>query len=47
MNITSDKPYMIFVKEHNGKKYYKVGLSKKSKTEHMKTDMSTFNLNKE
>lgn len=29
MNITSDKPYMIFVKEHNGKKYYKVGLSKK------------------
>lgn len=29
MNIQSDKPYMIFEKEYNGKKYYKVGLSRK------------------
>ena len=29
MNIQSEKPYMIFVKEYNSKKYYKVGLSKK------------------
>lgn len=29
MNITSDKPYMIFVKDYEGKKYYKVGLSRK------------------
>lgn len=29
MNIQSEKPYMIFVKEYNGKKYYKVGLSRK------------------
>lgn len=31
MNIQSDKPYMIFEKEYNGKKYYKIGLSKKLK----------------
>lgn len=29
MNIQSDKPYMIFEKEYNGKKYYKIGLSRK------------------
>ncbi len=29
MNIQSDKPYMIFQKEYNGKKYYKLGLSRK------------------
>ena len=29
MNIQTDKPQMIFVKEYNGKKYYKVGLSRK------------------
>lgn len=29
MNIQSDKSYMIFEKEYNGKKYYKVGLSRK------------------
>lgn len=29
MNLSSEKPYMIFVKEYQGKKYYKVGLSKK------------------
>ena len=31
MNIQSDKPYMIFEKEYNGKKYYKIGLSRKLK----------------
>lgn len=31
MNIQSDKLYMIFEKEYNGKKYYKIGLSKKLK----------------
>ena len=29
MNINSDKPLMIFVKDYEGKKYYKVGLSRK------------------
>ena len=29
MNIQTNKPLMIFVKEHNGEKYYKVGLSRK------------------
>lgn len=29
MNVQTDKPCMIFVKEYNGKKYYKVGLSRK------------------
>ena len=29
MNIQSDKPYMIFQKDYNGKKYYKLGLSRK------------------
>ena len=29
MNIQDDKPRMIFVKEHDGRKYYKVGVSKK------------------
>lgn len=29
MNVQTDKPCMIFVKEYNSKKYYKVGLSKK------------------
>lgn len=29
MNIQSDKTYMIFEKEYNGKKYYKIGLSRK------------------
>ena len=29
MNLQSDKPQMIFAKEYQGKKYYKVGLSKK------------------
>ncbi len=31
MNIQSDKPYMIFEKEYNGRKYYKIGLSRKLK----------------
>ena len=31
MNITSDKPYMVFAKEYQGKTYYKVGISKKDK----------------
>lgn len=30
MNISDNKPYMIFVKEYQGKKFYKVGLSKKN-----------------
>lgn len=29
MNIQDDKPRMIFAKEHDGRKYYKVGISKK------------------
>ena len=29
MNISSDKPYMVFAKEYNGKPYYKIGLSRK------------------
>ena len=29
MNITSDKPYMVFVKEYEGKNYYKISLSRK------------------
>lgn len=29
MNIQTDKPCMIFAREYNGKKYYKVGLSRK------------------
>ena len=29
MNVQTDKPCMIFVKEYNGKKYNKVGLSRK------------------
>ena len=28
MNIQDDKPRMIFVKEHDGRKYYKIGVSK-------------------
>ena len=31
MNIQSDKAYMIFEKEYDGKKYYKIGLSRKLK----------------
>ena len=29
MNIQDDKPRMIFAREHDGRKYYKVGVSKK------------------
>lgn len=29
MNVQTDKPCMIFAKVYNGKKYYKVGLSRK------------------
>ena len=29
MNISDNKPYTIYVKEYEGKKYYKVGLSRK------------------
>ena len=29
MNISNEKPVMIFASEYNGKRYYKVGLSKK------------------